>query len=196
MDMTIVAIVALFLLSSSSSRKGPAVHPTKPKHNATEAAMVALIRRIAFERGVPEHVALAFAELESGFKPDAEGDLDWPTRRGGELYKRHVLDAARFDENPARDDPSAWHSYGLFGLLAPYWVGAHEHPRALLEPERNATLGVGYIGKLLRRHGFDPYAARLAYVGCGADGSLCSADYVQAVRTRLERAMQKWQGVA
>jgi hypothetical protein len=154
--------------------------------------IVQLIREEAERQGVPAHVALAFADIESGLQPDAVGDLDWSTRRNGELYRKHVLRSERLQDNPARHDPSAWHSYGLFQLLAPYHVGPLEHPSVLLDPRTNAERGVRFLGQLLSRARGDVYAARLAYVGCGLDGSRCAAADVERIRARLHAALERW----
>jgi len=170
------------------------MQPTKPSNDAEadRDAMVRMIARIARDRGVPPHVALAFARVESNFNPRAEGDLDWGRRKGGELYRRLVLSRPEFSGNPARLDPDAWHSYGLFQLLAPYHVRPLEHPAELLRPELNAIRGVELIKRLLARTGGDPVAARLAYVGCGTDGSLCPAATAQRVRDRIVPELERW----
>lgn len=144
---------------------------------------------------VPVHVALAFADLESSFNSRAEGDLDWATRNNGALYRKHVLGNHRLVNNPARNDPAAWHSYGLFQLAAAFHVKPNEHPHELLDAHLNAQRGVAFIAKLLEQNQGDVVRARLAYVGCLPDGSRCSPAQVELYTTRLQRALAKWMGV-
>ena len=94
--------------------------------------------------------------------------------------------------NPAIADPTAWGSYGLFGLLAAYHVLPDEHPHALWDEAINATRGISAIRRALLRANGDVLRARLLYVGCGLDGSLCSAPTVARINARLERALQRW----
>jgi soluble lytic murein transglycosylase-like protein len=143
---------------------------------------------------VPVHVALAFADLESAFNSRAEGDLDWHSRSNGALYKKHVLGNPTLANNPALNDPAAWHSYGLFQLLAPYHVKPTEHPQELLDAKVNAQRGVAFIAKLLKQNQGDVVRARLAYVGCLPDGSRCNPAQVELYTTRLQRALAKWMG--
>lgn len=157
--------------------------------------MIDLIKSECERLGVPPQVALAFASIESGFKPAAEGDMLWHERNGGAKYRALVLENPHFEQNPWRAFPELWHSYGLFQLLAPYACGPLEDPRSLLDPVRNTRAGVAKIAGLLRTTHGDPYAARLAYVGCGADGSRCSTETVQAIRGRLADELLKWEGV-
>lgn len=122
------------------------------------AEMEALIRREAGAQGVPEPVALAMAWVESGLDPEAQGDLRWHEN------------TTKFDNvvphgHPFRWDRKLWHSYGLFQLLAPYFVGPAESPEILLDPEVNATRGIRHIAKLWRRFEGDLDSIRLAYVG-------------------------------
>lgn len=142
---------------------------------------------------VPHAVALAFADVESGFNPRADGDIGWAEKNGGRNYQR-VLADARLANNPARDNPAAWHSYGLYQLLALYHVGPSEDPSVLYEPSINANRGCKFIGQLLQKTNGNVEAARLAYVGCGADGRHCSADQVAQVRNRIRVAVARWGG--
>lgn len=135
--------------------------PQAPQH----ARIRALITRTAQRYGVDPHTALTFAWLESRFDPAAKGDLDWSARKGGELYRTVVRDAPRFADNPARILPKAWHSYGLFQLLAPYHVQPTEHPSVLANPIVNASRGVLYLRKLLEQTHGDVDQARLLYTG-------------------------------
>jgi soluble lytic murein transglycosylase-like protein len=177
--------VGAYLVSSSSTKSSRGGKPVDP-------AILALIRGEADRQHVPRAIALAFAAVESGFNPHAEGDLNWPTKKDGTLYRQHVLEQARLARNPARDDPAAWHSYGLFQLLAPYHVPAHLHPRELLRPSLNAEIGIRYIAKLLGQAGGDPAKARLAYVGCGLDGKRCSATIRDTVLAAFAAAYEHW----
>lgn len=154
-------------------------------------AMQALVRRVASSLGVSVAAALAFAEVESDFNPRLEGDLEWPNLKP-ELYRKLVLDHAAMAQNPARTDKSAWHSYGLFQLLAPYHVRPTEHPRILLDPQTNAVRGITQLRQLLRRAGGDVAGARLAYVGCGVDGSQCSVQKQEQVLARFAPIYQRW----
>lgn len=156
-----------------------------------EDAMQALVRRVASSLGVPTAVALAFAEVESKFNARLEGDLEWPNNKP-ELYRKLVLDNSAMAHNPARTDKSAWHSYGLFQLLAPYHVRPNEHPRILLDPQTNAVRGITHLRQVLRRAGGDVAGARLAYVGCGVDGSACSTQTQEAVLARFAPIYQRW----
>lgn len=164
----------------------------KPVDRAQRERMIALVRRVARDLGVPEAVALAFAELESGFNPAVQGDQQWPEKRP-ELYRTLVLDTS----NPYRQDASLWHSYGLFQLLAPYHVQVGEHPHVLLDPELNARRAVAQIKRLLRQAAGDVAGARLAYIGCGVDGARCAAAVTEAALARFAPVYQRWaEGVA
>jgi hypothetical protein len=148
-----------------------------------------LIEREAYAQGVPPSVAMAFAELESGFNPRAFGDRDWPARHQKQWREVQV----RLRDNPAINDPTAWGSYGLFGLLAAHHVGSHEHPHALWDPRVNTARGVGAIKRAMQRANGDIRAARLLYVGCGLDGSFCSESYAARVVARIQDAARRWQ---
>lgn len=181
--------VGAYLVSSSSTKssRGKPVDP----------AILALIRAEADRQQVPRAIALAFAAVESGFNPQAEGDLNWPTKNPdadgyGAMYRQHVLNQVRLAQNPALHDPYAWHSYGLYQLLAPYHVPAHMHPRELLRPSLNAEIGIRYIATLLRQAGGDPAKARLAYVGCGLDGKRCSETTRATVLAAFAAAYEHW----
>jgi hypothetical protein len=147
-----------------------------------------LIEREANAQGVPPSIALAFAELESGFNPRAFGDRDWPARHPKQWQE--VRD--RMPDNPAINYPTVWGSYGLFGLLAAHHVGSHEHPHGLWNPTVNTQRGVGALKHALKRASGDVRAARLLYVGCGLDGSLCSPTYVARVIARLQKVASHW----
>lgn len=188
-----IGIAAMGVLLLAARRAGAAVERSQVP-GAQKAAPVpspeirSLIEREASTQGVPAAVALAFAELESGFNPAALGDRDWATKHPREWQETR----RRLPENPAIDDPGAWASYGLFGLLAAYHAGPKEHPHVLLDPQTNATRGVGAIKHALERAHGDPDAARLLYVGCSRDGSHCSPSYGSRVVTRLRSALARW----
>ena len=135
-----------------------------------QADMITIIAHAAARYQLSADVALAFAWCESRFDPRAEGDLSWAERDTGKRYQRHVMSAVRLRENPARFDQKAWHSYGLFQLLAPYHVGDEQHPKELLDPELNAAIACKSIRSLLYRTGGDVEAARLLYVGLPLEG--------------------------
>lgn len=177
--------IGAYLVSSSSTKSSRGGKPVDP-------AILALIRAEADRQNVPRAVALAFAAVESAFNPQAEGDLNWPTKQGGALYREHVIETARLAHNPARSDPSVWHSYGLYQLLAAYHVPAHMHPRELLRPSLNAEIGIRYIATLLRQANGDVGKARLAYVGCGLDGKRCSEQTRATVLAAFAAAYEHW----
>lgn len=135
-----------------------------PKVGTRRAEMIALIRAEALRQGVDPVLALATAETESNFNPQVPGDTQWPYKRGGELYQKHVLDSAALKDNPARLEAKAWHSYGLFQLLAPFHVRPHEHPDVLWDPAVNAERGVAFLKALWQKHQ-DVRKVRLAYAG-------------------------------
>jgi soluble lytic murein transglycosylase-like protein len=180
--------IGAYLVSSSSTKSSRGGKPVDP-------AIIALIRAEADRQHVPRAIALAFAAVESAFNPQAEGDLNWPTKRDGALYREHVLEQVRLMHNPARNDPAAWHSYGLYQLLAPYHVPAHLHPRELLRPGLNAEIGIRFIASLLKQAGGDPAKARLAYVGCGLDGRRCSEGTRENVLAAFATAYEHWNAV-
>jgi hypothetical protein len=156
-------------------------------------AIASLIAAEALAQGVDPRVALAFADAESALHPDAQGDLDWPYRSNGALYQKHVLGNPSLSRNPYRGDPSIWHSYGLFQLLAPYHVLELEHPAVLLDPHINAQRGVRAVRTALERSGGELYQARRRYAGCGP-GSGCeqNAALVARIDARWAQALHKW----
>lgn len=172
---------AVVVMSTRSTRRKPAID------RALRERMIALVRRVARELGVPAAVALAFADVESGFNPAEQGDLKWPEKKP-ELFRKLVLDKG----GPYAGDPSLWHSYGLFQLLAPYHVLVGEHPHVLLDPELNARRGIAAIKRLLKTTGGNAEAARLAYIGCGVDGARCADDVTAAALARFRPALSKW----
>jgi hypothetical protein len=186
--------------------RGPASYPTPPYPSPPPAgqgvaqpaprdgrAISALIADEARAQGVDPRVALAFADAESALRPDVQGDLDWPYRSSGALYQKHVLGDPTLSRNPYRGDPSVWHSYGLFQLLAPYHVLELEHPAVLLDPHINAQRGVRAVRTALERSGGELYQARRRYAGCGP-GSGCeqNAALVARIDARWGQALHKW----
>lgn len=143
--------------------------PSMLPNPMTEHVVRDLITEAADRHQIPRRVALAFAWLESRFRVNAVGDLDWATRDDGRRYRAHVLADPRLKSNPARDDPAAWCSYGLFQLLAAYHVEPHEHPRELLDPRRNADRGCAFIRRLLQRTKGDVQQARWVYLGLSVE---------------------------
>lgn len=95
--------------------------------------------------------------------------------------------------NPYRSDPSVWHSYGLFQLLAPYHVREGEHPTLLLDPRVNAQRGVRAVRTALEHSGGELYQARRRYAGCGP-GSGCERNTAILARIdgRWSQALRKW----
>jgi hypothetical protein len=163
-----------------------------PLRTVDDPAIVAIIKAAAARHGVPRQYALAFAWIESKLNPAAEGDLKWHEKQGGQLYRRHVLENSRYSLNPARNTPQLWHSYGLYQLLACFFVGDNEHPRRLLNPIINADRGCKYIARLLKKTNDDVRAARLAYVGCGHDGRLCDERTVTRVVDALHVGLNRY----
>lgn len=152
-----------------------------------------IIRAAADRHGVPRSVALAFAWLESQHDASKEGDLDWPERKA-DLYRKLVKESPLYARNPARDDPTVWHSYGLFQLLSAYHTPPREHPRVLLDPALNADLGCKAIARLLVRAQGDVLSARYAYVGAGFGGQLVGVDSRELITTRLRAAQKRFEG--
>lgn len=185
----LVLLGAVLLLGMGESTMRDDTDPNE----AARERMRELVKHFARQAGVPVPVALAFAEVESNFAPNREGDRDWPTRNGGALYRRMVRDAAHFASNPYRNDPDRWHAYGLFQLLAPYYTGPTESPLELLKPDVNAQRALKTIAALLLKYAGDDELARIHYV-CG---SLNCSDAKRAqILTRYRAAKARYQGVA
>jgi hypothetical protein len=159
---------------------------------AQQASCADIIRGAADRHHVSRQVALAFSWVESRHDPACEGDLHWHTKLGGKLYQNHVVRAERLARNPARNDPPVWHSYGLFQLLACYFVGPLEHPILLRDPVINADRGCKEIRRLLDKNAGDVRAARLQYVGCGPKGELCAEPAVSKIVNALTLAMERF----
>jgi len=170
----------LFLaVSMSDDKEQRRETAKKPKRgNVADEKIRAIIRDAARRNGVPEPVALATAWIESGFNPYEEGDLGW--HQNAERFESVVPQG-----HPHRWDRKAWHSYGLFQLLAPYFVRMQEHPADLLSPELNADRGTKYLARLMKRHSGDLDEVRLAYVGLPVDRRDALA----------ERVLTKWHKV-
>ena len=193
----IAAIGALLLAARRAGaavdrRRGPAAARDGRSGPLPSPEIRALIEREAVVQGVPPEVALAFAELESGFNPRAFGDRDWASRRPKQWSEL----LSRMPNNPAIDAPGVWGSYGLFGLLAAYHVQPDEHPNVLWDPARNVQRGVTAIKHALQRTKGDTEQARLLYVGCGADGENCSPGYAASVVARFRNALIRWRAMS
>jgi len=193
--------LAAAALSSRPSRASARVEkgPTRMRPvNTPSSEILPLLRAAALAHDVALPVVLAFADVESRFNPDAEGDAQWPFKvaHGQSLtnWQRHVRDNPHFRDNPWREDPARWISYGLFQLLSPFHARANEDPRALLDPTTNADRGASFIATLLRRANGDAEAARLGYVGCGLDGAHCDAATVAQVRAKFRSALARYEG--
>jgi soluble lytic murein transglycosylase-like protein len=186
--LVLLYLVAAILIGAwAMDERTQTKHAVTPSSSAERARMVSLVRMEAARQGVPEPIALAFAEAESDFDANAHGDLAWAEKRP-ELYRKLVLDNPLFADNPARNDPSAWHSYGLFQMLAPHHVRPHEHPSVLADPKVNAQRGIAYIKALLRKHGDDLAEVRLAYAGA----TNASAAEQERVLGRFSKIYQRW----
>ena len=148
-------ILLLGVLAFGGSKRRAALPAPAP---APDTDIRTRIRAAARAAGVPERLALATARAESNFNPRAAGDLQW------------YLDRPRFERvvpkgSPYRSIPQIWHSYGLFQLLAPYHVSAQEDPRILFDPQVNTDRAMVALGRLVKKHGGDWDAIRLAYAG-------------------------------
>ena len=65
-------------------------------------------------------------------------------------------------------------------------------PRALLDPAINADRGCTAIARNLRVAKGDPQSARLAYVGCGYQGQLCTMEARAKVARALTEARERF----
>jgi hypothetical protein len=197
--LAVFGIATLAIINArrpSLREQGAAPYPDQARGGQAPSSagpIIALVAAEASAQGIDPRVALAFADAESGLHPDAQGDLDWPYRNGGELYQKHVLGNPALLRNPYRGDPSVWHSYGLFQLLAPYHVLELEHPAVLLDPRTNTQRGVRAIRTALERSGGELYQARRRYAGCGP-GSGCerNAALLARVDGRWSQMLHKW----
>lgn len=136
---------------------------TKAKANTAKAEpgerarIEAAIRAEAARQGVPAHVALATAWVESRMNPHAEGDLRWHENESRFIERVPA-------SSPFRADRKLWHAYGLFQLLAPYHVRGNESPLVLLDVPTNVERGVKRLRELLAVSK-DLDEVRLRYVG-------------------------------
>lgn len=140
-----------------------------PVLNAKQTANRDLIIREAHAQGVPARIPVTFAWLESRFDERADGDKQWATKRPDQ-YQKLVVNNPNLADNPFRLVPEKWHSYGLFQLLAPYFIVGKDDPAILYDPGRNAMLGVAKIKNLLKIHKGDINKVRLAFAGALAMG--------------------------
>lgn len=177
----LAALLGVAFIMDERERKAVAPASTQ------RAKMIALVRAEAQRQGLPDPLALAVVEVESNFNPAAAGDKGWAEKRP-ELYKRLVLDNPKLKDNPARTDARAWHSYGLFQLLAPHHIRGSEHPELLYDPRVNAERGVAYLKGLLRKYEGDTVKVRLAYAGA-LNASQAEQDRVLG---RFSTAYTKW----
>lgn len=191
LDIPTVCVIGglVYLATRSSSSNGTKVEKTPKK----DVSVIELIRAEAARLGIDPTLALAWADVESGLNPKQRGDLTWATRDNGKRYRQHVLNNARFLNNPARSDPSAWISYGLYQLLAAYYAPADQHPRVLFDPKLNVSLGLKNVKRLLAAYNGDVETARIAYV-CGTpDG--CDQSRKDHIVSRLRAALERWSAV-
>jgi Transglycosylase SLT domain len=164
-------------------------YPSAPRRLGHEGVL-ALITREATAVGLDPRVAVAFAERESGLNPQAMGDAGWAMKNQGDNYQRCVLANPRLDTNPWRNVPNLWRSYGLFQLLAPFHVQAHEHPHVLLDPQLNAQRGVRAVRSVLEKSGGNLYEARRRYVGCGPD-TACHAEELARIDAAWAQSLKR-----
>ncbi len=188
----VLLIAAAALASGDSSSSSADDEEKKRKERNLALGIPNIIRKIADQQGVPRQVALAWADAESGLNPNLEDNLDWPTADGGARYKSLVVDNPRLFDNPARTDPSAWHSYGLYRLPAAFYSAGNQHPKELLDPTWNATLALGNIAKLYRTYHGSWDAARLAFV-CGSPTG-CPPAQAQQILAMTHEYLKKWEG--
>lgn len=188
--VTVLGLAAFGALAAAARRVHAAVAPGPARRRGSRPSpeIRALIEREAIAQGLAPEIAFVFAELESGFNPNVYGDRDWAIRHPGEWQATQQ----RMPDNPAIRDPSAWGSYGLFGLLAPYHVGPLEHPHVLWDAALNTQRGVAAVKHALESAHGDIRSARLLYVGCGWHGSRCSRKYIAQTDKRLRAATRNW----
>lgn len=176
-----------FLLRKASEAKSSGGGGVYMPSGAIEQAIASEASR----QGVDPKVAIAFARVESGMKPGSIGDRAWPERVRGDGRTNHqalVLGNAKFNNNPYRNQPELWVSYGLFQLLAVYSLDSmpDADPRILLNPATNIRLGVAKIKMRLDQYGGDVLKARIAYKCGSATG--CSDDVRASAIARFEKA--------
>lgn len=170
--------------------KRPQLRPPAPRRLGQQDVL-ALITREASAVGLDPRVAVAFAERESELDPNAMGDAGWAEKNQGDNYRRHVLANPRLASNPWRNAPGLWRSYGLFQLLAPFYVQDNEHPHVLLDPQLNTQRGVRAVRSALEKSGGNLYEARRRYVGCGP-GTECNAEELSRIDAAWAQSLHRW----
>lgn len=183
------ALALLVFLGRARAATPAAASELKLTHS--QQVMADMIVKIARELGVSPQLALTTSWLESRFNPAANGDIGW-AKKFPDRFKKYVTDNPRFAANPARADADKWHSYGLFGLLAPHFTGPTEHPHLLYDPDRNARRGITYLRTQLANHKGDHKQARLGYAG--ALTSNTSAAARAAILDRWMAALALFEG--
>lgn len=179
-----LAIAALGWAYLQARKQGNLSMPSKATSGPMDpkfAPMRLAIENAAKKHNVPLKYALAFAWLESRFNPRAKGDLKWHQWDDGARYKKFVLNNPTFANNPFRNTPEVWHSYGLFQLLAPHFLLGHENPAILFYPEINADRGVKKIANSLKTAKGDIGEARVIYAG--------ASKLSQATKDELKRRL-------
>jgi len=141
-------------------------------------------------------VALTFAEMESNFDPNAvpkgyiKGQATkWYEKKGGSLYIEKVRDSTKFANNPYKNTPELWVAYGLFQLLAVYFIEGTEDPRILFDPQINAARGIADIAEKLAKYNNNPENVRLAYVGYSPTATHSEAE---KIRQRFRKIYSKY----
>lgn len=182
------------LLTGSSARARSRRREAAPlPPDLAEDEVVEIITQVAEDHGILPQAALLWADLESALNPNAIGDKKWATRNP-DKYRRFVLEREEYQDNPWRDVPERWASYGLFQLLSPFWVlrtsNPSADPRILLDPELNARLWMRHLFvPLIEKHG-DVFTARLFEV-CDRPGGCSNTKLNRNVR-RLAAAAPEW----
>lgn len=150
-------LAGVYVMGQLSMTTGPMAE----KHRLMRGLIISTAKRL----GVNPRYALAYAWLESKFNPFADGDKDWAKWDNGARYQKNVLDNPKFAKNPARNKPELWHSYGLFQLLAPYYVGETEDPSILYSPTINAERGIKRMAASIKKANGSIMQARIEYAG-------------------------------
>lgn len=165
---------------------------------------ISLVQDVAIRADFDPRWALAWADLESGFKTDSIHDTDWPHRRcgrGSGCYEEEVLANPAYEHNPFLYERDLWVGYGLYALLSPYWldkaikaglVSMTDPPYVLADPIVNVHLGVGMLKDLYARTGGDFTAARGIAKGCRADWSRCRPETFAIADARHREVGAKW----
>jgi len=163
MKYWVLGILGAMLLMNQKKPKvvSSAGNPMDARYEPIRKVILAAAKKY----GVPPRVALAFAWIESRFDTKAAGDKQWAEWDDGARYKKNVLENPALAKNPYRNTPAVWHSYGLFQLLAPYFVTGSESPNILYLPEINADRGVKKIANSLKATKGNVQEARILYAG-------------------------------